>query len=60
MQSINNHIMKTKCPIGMKQMTLEREFHKLSLYTKKLILPYVQFCLVLPECLTYVQKGGDL
>ena len=25
MQSINNHTMRTKCPIDMKQMTLERE-----------------------------------
>ena len=45
MQSINNHIMKTKCPIGMKQMTLERKFHKLSLYTKKVNF---DLCPVLP------------
>ena len=38
MQSINNHIMRTECPIDMKQTTLEREFHTLSLLTKKLNL----------------------
>ena len=29
LHSIKNHIMRTKCPIDMKQMALEREFHKL-------------------------------
>ena len=36
MQSINNHILKTGCPIDMKQATLEREFHKLLFYAKML------------------------
>ena len=52
MQIINNHVMRTKCPIDMKQMTLEREFHKLSLYAK-IILTCAQFSLVFPEHLTY-------
>ena len=47
--------MRTKCPISMKQMTLEREFHKLLLYAKKLILTYDQFRLLLSECLTFMK-----
>ena len=34
MQSINNHIMRTKWPIDMKEKALEREFHKPSIYAK--------------------------
>ena len=30
------HIMTTKCPVDMKQMALQREFHNLWLYAKKL------------------------
>ena len=52
---INNHIMRTKCP-DMKQTTLEREFHKLSLNATKLILTYAQFCLFLPCHLTYTTQ----
>ena len=29
-----NHIMRTKCASDMKQTAFEREFYKLSLYTK--------------------------
>ena len=43
MRSINNYIMRTECPIDMKQKALESEFHKLSLYAKKLLLTYAQF-----------------
>ena len=35
MQSINNHIMRTKCPIDMKQTALESKFHKLLIYAKQ-------------------------
>ena len=38
-----NHIMRTKWPINKKQTALEREFHKLSLYAKKLIMATAQF-----------------
>ena len=37
--SINNHTMKTECPIDMKQTALEREFHKLPFYAKKVLCP---------------------
>ena len=37
MQIKDIHIMRTKSPIDMKEMTLERkEFYKLSFYLKKL------------------------
>ena len=52
MQRINNHIMKTECPIGMKQTALKREYIKPSSYAKSLILTYAQFRLVLPCRLT--------
>ena len=45
--------MRTKCPIDMKQMALEREFYKLLLHHKKLILTSAQFRLVLPWRLTF-------
>ena len=45
MRSINNHIMRTKCPNGMKQTALEREFLKFSLKCQK---SNFDFCPVLP------------
>ena len=45
--------MRTKCPVDMKQTTLEREICKLLLYARKLILTYAQFYLLVPKCLTY-------
>ena len=54
MQSINNFIIRTKCPIDMKQTAFEKEFHKLSIYAKSyIIMAYDQFRLVLPQRLTY-------
>ena len=54
-------MMRTKCPIDMKQKVLEREFHKPSLFAKKikqtnLILTCAQFRLVLPCHFTYVTR----
>ena len=48
--------MRSECSIAMKQTQLKREFSEFSLYAKKtLILTYAQFCLVLPEHLTYLE-----
>ena len=41
MQSINNH-NTAKCTFDMKLMVLEREFCKLSIYAKQLILTSAQ------------------
>ena len=35
MQHTNNDTVRTECPTDMKEMALEREFHKLSFYGKK-------------------------
>ena len=35
MQNINNNIMRTECPIDMKQTALEQEFHCLHYMPKK-------------------------
>ena len=47
--------MRTKCLINVKQMALERKFHKLLIYAKKLILSSTQFNLLLLYHLTYSQ-----
>ena len=52
--------MRTKYLIDMKQMVLEREFHKISFYVKKLILTYAQLLLLLPQRFTYVQFSNQL
>ena len=56
MQSINNHIMRTKSSIDMKQTALERKFDKLLLYAIKINLTYAQFCLLLPCLLMYIDE----
>ena len=59
MRSINNHIMRIKCPLRLtwnKWHWKENfiSFNNIFLYMP-LILTYAQFCLLLPECLTNVQ-----
>ena len=45
--------MTTECPIDKKQTALEKEFRKLSLRAKKLILTCSQFRLFLPCHVTF-------
>ena len=59
--TINYLMIKTECLLDLKQMTLKREFCKLSLNAKNSnfnfcpVLPtFVQFCLLLPWHLTNV------
>ena len=52
--------MRTKYLTDLKQMALEREFHKISFYVKKLILTYAQLLLLLPQRFTYVQFSNQL